>query len=211
MPSVMFCGRCCVPLRYMVVSVFSKHGKIVKYEYLWNKTGPRRGLPRGCCFIEYSTPEVRVTNRRAAEVSTEIVNPCAVLALFSQEAQAAKDAIHGKKMLGRPVVVRFTDERVVSTTGAAPRRSTSAVTQREPPKPPSIDKLEAVYDAKIHEIEHHLDSLVGRGWRSWCGFHRQAQQLFGCVCAEEVAEVIQTRTCVLGYATFVGGISHTEA
>jgi hypothetical protein len=66
------------------------------------------------------------------------------------------------------VIVRFTDERVVTTTGTASKRSKDVGGDRQTPKPPSLDKLEAVYDAKIQEIEHHLDSMVGTAVRVLC-------------------------------------------
>jgi RNA recognition motif-containing protein len=38
--------------------VFGKFGKIVKEEFMWHKDGPRRGQPRGYCFVEFATHEV---------------------------------------------------------------------------------------------------------------------------------------------------------
>ncbi len=32
--------------RFMVFKVFGKFGKIVKEEFLWHRSGPRRGQPR---------------------------------------------------------------------------------------------------------------------------------------------------------------------
>ncbi len=45
-----------------ILKLFRKYGTIKKEEFLWNKSGPNQGRPRGVCFIEYATVEV---NRRA--------------------------------------------------------------------------------------------------------------------------------------------------
>lgn len=44
---------------YTLIQLCSKHGKIAKLDYLFHKTGPAKGKPRGYAFIEYSTKEVR--------------------------------------------------------------------------------------------------------------------------------------------------------
>jgi hypothetical protein len=44
--------------RYTLIQVFSKAGKIAKLDYLFHKTGPLRGKPRGYAFVEYTNKEV---------------------------------------------------------------------------------------------------------------------------------------------------------
>lgn len=39
--------------RYTLIQVFSKFGKISKMDYLFHKTGPLKGKPRGYAFVEY--------------------------------------------------------------------------------------------------------------------------------------------------------------
>ena len=41
------------------MQVCSKVGKIAKLDYLFHKTGPLRGKPRGYAFVEYATAAVR--------------------------------------------------------------------------------------------------------------------------------------------------------
>lgn len=43
------------------MQVCAKHGKIAKLDYLFHKTGPQKGKPRGYAFVEYSTKEVRLS------------------------------------------------------------------------------------------------------------------------------------------------------
>jgi RNA recognition motif-containing protein len=52
---------------------------------MWHNFGPRRGEPRGYCFVEYKTRE---------------------------EAVKAKSSMDGKKLLGKSLRVRFSEERV---------------------------------------------------------------------------------------------------
>ena len=40
--------------RYTLLQVFQKYGKISKMDFLFHKTGPMKGKPRGYAFVEYS-------------------------------------------------------------------------------------------------------------------------------------------------------------
>lgn len=51
---------CVVPLRYTLLRVFSKFGKVTKLDFLFHKAGPMKGKPRGYAFIEYGTDEVSI-------------------------------------------------------------------------------------------------------------------------------------------------------
>lgn len=48
----------CSFLRAALIKMFSPYGKIVSEDFLWHTRGPKRGVPRGFAFIEYSTKEV---------------------------------------------------------------------------------------------------------------------------------------------------------
>ncbi len=45
--------------RYTLLQAFSKFGKISKLDYLFHKSGPLKGKPRGYAFVEFSDKEVR--------------------------------------------------------------------------------------------------------------------------------------------------------
>ena len=45
--------------RYTLLQAFSKFGKISKLDFLFHKSGPLRGKPRGYAFVEFSNKEVR--------------------------------------------------------------------------------------------------------------------------------------------------------
>ncbi|KAE8192031.1 hypothetical protein A4X03_0g5710 [Tilletia caries] len=42
---------------YTLIQVFSKYGKIAKLDFLFHKTGPMKGKPRGYAFVEYALKE----------------------------------------------------------------------------------------------------------------------------------------------------------
>lgn len=70
---------------YHMVQLMKPYGKVVMQEFMWHKSGPNRGMPRGYCFVEYAT---------------------------KAEAERAKKALHQKLFRGRPLVVQLTTERV---------------------------------------------------------------------------------------------------
>lgn len=45
---------------FVLANTFSKYGKISKMDFLFHKTGPLKGKPRGYAFVEYATPEVSI-------------------------------------------------------------------------------------------------------------------------------------------------------
>ncbi|XP_044468812.1 probable RNA-binding protein 18 isoform X2 [Mangifera indica] len=69
--------------------MFSPYGKIVAEDFLWHTRGPKRGEPRGFAFIQFSTKE---------------------------EAELAKEKMHGRLACGRPLVVRLASEKYLEET-----------------------------------------------------------------------------------------------
>ena len=47
--------------RGAVIKLFEPFGRIARFDYMWHTHGPRRGEPRGFCFVEYKRHEVRAT------------------------------------------------------------------------------------------------------------------------------------------------------
>ncbi|KAE9617383.1 putative RNA recognition motif domain-containing protein [Lupinus albus] len=72
-----------------LLKMFSPFGKIVSEDFLWHTRGPKRGAPRGFAFIQYDTRE---------------------------EAELAKDQMHGRLACGRPLVVRLASEKYMLET-----------------------------------------------------------------------------------------------
>ncbi|KZS90072.1 hypothetical protein SISNIDRAFT_457955, partial [Sistotremastrum niveocremeum HHB9708] len=42
---------------YTLLQIFQKHGKVAHLDFLFHKTGPAKGRPRGYAFLEYSDKE----------------------------------------------------------------------------------------------------------------------------------------------------------
>ena len=45
-------------IRYTVLQLFSKFGKISNLDFLFHKSGPLKGKPRGYAFIEFTDEDV---------------------------------------------------------------------------------------------------------------------------------------------------------
>ncbi|PIA49249.1 hypothetical protein AQUCO_01300239v1 [Aquilegia coerulea] len=80
----------------VLIKMFSPFGKIVSEDFLWHTRGPKRGEPRGFAFIQFNTKE---------------------------EAELAKEKMHGKFACGRPLVVRFACEKYLVESEANPSKT----------------------------------------------------------------------------------------
>eukprot|EP00897_Mesotaenium_endlicherianum_P002377 jgi/Mesen1/2167/ME000152S01253 len=100
---------------------------IKREEFLYHVHGPRKGEPRGYAFVEFY--------RRA-------------------EAEAAKEHMNGKLAFGRPLVVRFVEEKIVTHNAEAPVRTHDLRGPRAPDNVPA--KIGISKSAKIAAIQNKL-------------------------------------------------------
>ncbi|KAF6760381.1 hypothetical protein DFP72DRAFT_882052, partial [Ephemerocybe angulata] len=75
---------------YAVLRAFSKFGKVTKLDFLFHKSGPLKGKPRGYAFIEYSRDE---------------------------EAKKALTMAHDKLLRGRKIVVTYAQQAPLDQYG----------------------------------------------------------------------------------------------
>ena len=125
-----------------IARVFKPYGDIRRIQFMWHQSGPRRGEPRGFSFVEFAT--------RA-------------------QALAAKSALDGKPLLGRPLRVRFEQARVavadasavtagvgagaLATTGSSSAASSSGGALGG--KPSRAEQLTAI-ELKMEELRRQL-------------------------------------------------------
>ncbi|XP_020221177.1 probable RNA-binding protein 18 isoform X1 [Cajanus cajan] len=83
-----------------LLKMFSPYGKIISEDFLWHTRGPKRGEPRGFAFIQYSSKE---------------------------EAELAKEKMHGRLACGRPLVVRLAGEKCMLETADNSAKAVSEV------------------------------------------------------------------------------------
>ncbi|GAA5836754.1 hypothetical protein JCM9279_007651 [Rhodotorula babjevae] len=130
---------------YSLMQLCSKLGRIAKLDYLFHKTGPQKGKPRGYAFVEYSSPE---------------------------EAKRAQQALHDRLFRGRKMMVSFASEQqeVAPTAGTSrPRGPVSNDAQ----KPTAISLLKgggvtkapvnrkiAALEAKLAAMRQNKDGLA---------------------------------------------------
>ncbi|RIA98834.1 hypothetical protein C1645_801010 [Glomus cerebriforme] len=122
---------------YTVVKLFEPFGKITHLDYLFHKSGPKRGQPRGYCFLEYSKKE---------------------------EALRAMTAMHSKLIKNRSMIVTFAyaaPENFDSKHLGSLKKRPSSVTNR----PTTISLLKAhkmvnaSTDSKIQALERKLAQM----------------------------------------------------
>ena len=74
------------------MSLFKEFGTIKDFDFMWHTHGPRKGEPRGYCFVEYMTRE---------------------------DAERATRVMDGKLIQGKPLHVRFALEKDVDDRTAS--------------------------------------------------------------------------------------------
>jgi len=128
---------------FSVLKLFSGFGKIVREQYLWHTHGQYQGQPKGCCYIEYSSHE---------------------------EALYAKNALDGKIALGRPLIVKFANDKKPTEKSQARNIHLERLKTREnrinPDTEDEISRLNAnrypiSTSEKILAIQHKLKLLEG--------------------------------------------------
>ena len=68
-----------------VLKLMRHHGKLTRCDFMWHVVGPKRGQPRGYCFVEYETRE---------------------------EAERARVKTNGLRVFGKSLVCHFAEEKV---------------------------------------------------------------------------------------------------
>ena len=66
-----------------MIKLFEPFGKIAHFDYLWHTNGPKRGEPRGFCFVEYRRREVRgpaLDRRNLEQRGCNADRPCSLQA-----------------------------------------------------------------------------------------------------------------------------------
>ncbi|GAA5944353.1 RNA binding motif protein 18 [Sporobolomyces koalae] len=103
---------------YSLMQICAKYGKIAKLDYLFHKTGPQKGKPRGYAFVEYATKE---------------------------EALRAKTTLHDKVLRGRKLIVSLASEQDPAQSTAmlagGKKRRTGGPVSSEPNRPTAISLL----------------------------------------------------------------------
>ena len=54
----LFIHAFCLCYRFNLLKILRRYGEIAQFDYLFHKTGPNQGKPRGYCFVSYKTREV---------------------------------------------------------------------------------------------------------------------------------------------------------
>ncbi|KIJ24572.1 hypothetical protein M422DRAFT_105748, partial [Sphaerobolus stellatus SS14] len=118
---------------YTLLRIFSKYRQVVKLDFLFHKTGPAKGKPRGYAFIEYGS---------------------------SEDALNAQAALHDKLLRGRKLVITFAHQapqidpsRPARRPGTDTSRPTALSLLKGRNKPEATGNKIAALEAKLRQLE----------------------------------------------------------
>ncbi|EGD80833.1 hypothetical protein PTSG_01419 [Salpingoeca rosetta] len=106
-----------------LIKLFSKYGQIENLNFLWNKVGPKRGLPRGYCFLTFK---------------------------HAASAREAVAKLHGRKAFGRAIVVSPAHERVYNQSQSSSNSLSSAAAEENMPLDAS--RRIALFEMKLQQL-----------------------------------------------------------
>ncbi|KIY52203.1 RNA-binding domain-containing protein, partial [Fistulina hepatica ATCC 64428] len=124
---------------YTLLRVFSRFGKITNLDYLFHKSGPLRGKPRGYAFVEYGD---------------------------AGDATKALNATHHKLLRGRKIVVTHAQQAPMDAFGSTPQHKSRRI-MADSGRPTTLSILKsasggrknetkdkiAMMEAKLHQME----------------------------------------------------------
>ncbi|KAJ3038311.1 putative RNA-binding protein 18 [Rhizophlyctis rosea] len=117
---------------YRILKIFGKFGKIAKIDYLWHKHGPKKGEPRGYCFLEYEN---------------------------NKSCQDAIQQLNGTQLGGRYLVVSFSfDHKPEELSGPASVSQTRARLNARRDYNPVQESINQRVQAKV--VNHSTDSKI---------------------------------------------------
>ncbi|KAF8528375.1 hypothetical protein BU17DRAFT_73461 [Hysterangium stoloniferum] len=129
---------------YTLLQLFSKHGKVSKLDFLFHKTGPAKGKPRGYAFVEYGSKD---------------------------DAIKALGALHDKLLRGRRLVVTFAHQAPQIDTshptkrfGTDTSRPTTLSLLKTHNRPEATKDKIAALEAKLRQMEHKPQRHATEAW-----------------------------------------------
>ncbi|XP_038049836.1 probable RNA-binding protein 18 [Patiria miniata] len=131
---------------YNLLKLLRRHGEIAQFDFLFHKTGPSEGKPRGYCFVSFKTQE---------------------------EAELAIHALDGKLALNKRLAVKWAHSQTPNfktqeesledeKTSLAPDKLPSSFGGHQSAAPGTSTKKQALVnsnDAKIRAIESKLRQM----------------------------------------------------
>ncbi|KIJ60734.1 hypothetical protein HYDPIDRAFT_98163 [Hydnomerulius pinastri MD-312] len=122
---------------YTLLQVFAKFGKVAKLDFLFHKSGPNKGKPRGYAFVEF---------------------------MNEADAEKALENANGKLLRGRKLVVTFAQQVPSNNMGATShggksKRSDNTPTALSLAKSSGIGRSEASTSSKIAMMEAKLRQM----------------------------------------------------
>ncbi|KAI0795094.1 hypothetical protein C8Q75DRAFT_526964 [Abortiporus biennis] len=117
---------------YTLLQIFSKYGKISKLDFLFHKTGPMKGKPRGYAFIEYSETE---------------------------DAAKAVATAHDKLLRGRKLVVTYAHQAPIDESMAYGKVRRSNV---ETGKPTTLSLLKGAGSSRHNATEDKIAKMEAK-------------------------------------------------
>ncbi|KAG8900882.1 hypothetical protein FRB99_005691 [Tulasnella sp. 403] len=136
---------------YTLLQLFGKYGKISKLDFLFHKTGPMKGKPRGYAFLEYSARED--ASKALVGLHDKLVRGRNLVVTFAQQSATSSDGFSSSDSRDRPGGRKGTDTS----------RPTTLSLIKTHGRPSSTSDKIAALEAKLRQMQASKDEKPAPG------------------------------------------------
>ena len=126
-------------IRYTLLQVFSKFGKVTKLDFLFHKTGLLKGKPRGYAFVEYGNKDVSSFYTTSLRLPIRAMMLTFFAILVGGRSQSFDN--HERLLRGRKLIVTFAHQAPLDQYNGSGVSSKNKKTMMDIGRPTTLSML----------------------------------------------------------------------
>ncbi|TDL22497.1 hypothetical protein BD410DRAFT_698925, partial [Rickenella mellea] len=132
---------------YAFLKVFSKYGKISRMDFLFHKSGPSKGKPRGYAFVEYADKDD--ANKALVNAHDKLLRGRKLVVTFANHAPSSLDSGGGSAVGG----IGGSGKQMYRKSLAESHRPTTLSLIKTSSQPGRMEDKIAALEAKLNQMQ----------------------------------------------------------